>query len=82
MQEAQRGCGLAEALIKAVLAYASARVEQLLLSVAATNTRAIRFYRRLGFQAYAVEPRALKVGQNYVDEIHMIKILTNKVAEI
>ncbi len=80
VQEAQRGNGLAEALIKAIMVYASERVEQLALGAAATNTRAIRFYRRLGFQAYAVEPRALKVGQTYIDEILMLKVLTGEIA--
>ncbi|PIT06525.1 acyl-CoA acyltransferase [Bradyrhizobium nitroreducens] len=75
VREALRGSGLAEAIVKTVLAHAGRRVEQVQLSVAATNERAIRFYRRLGFQAYATEPRALKVGQTYIDELLMVRFL-------
>jgi ribosomal protein S18 acetylase RimI-like enzyme len=75
VREAQRGSGLAEAIVDAVLAHAREGVEQVQLSVAATNDRAIRFYRRLGFEAYATEPRALKVGQRYIDELLMVRFL-------
>jgi ribosomal protein S18 acetylase RimI-like enzyme len=72
VREALRGSGLAEAIVKAVLAHARQRVEQVQLTVAVTNERAIRFYRRLGFEAYATEPRALKVGKTYIDELLMV----------
>ncbi len=73
VREALRGSGLAEAIVKAILAHATKRVEQVQLSVAATNERAIRFYRRLGFEAYATEPRALKIGRTYIDELLMVR---------
>src|ERR1700683_70967 len=75
VRESQRGTGLAEAIVNTVLAHARTRVEQVQLSVTATNERAIRFYRRLGFEAYATEPKALKVGDRYVDELLMVRFL-------
>jgi RimJ/RimL family protein N-acetyltransferase len=33
---------------------------------------AIRTYRKFGFETYGTEPRALKVGSEYVDEHLMI----------
>jgi ribosomal protein S18 acetylase RimI-like enzyme len=71
VREALRSRGLAEAIVKAVLAHAR-ELEQVQLSVATTNERAIRLYRRLGFEAYATEPRALKVGQTHIDELLMV----------
>jgi ribosomal protein S18 acetylase RimI-like enzyme len=72
VREIQRGTGLAETVMNAVLTHAKTRVEQVQLSVAVNNERAIRFYRRFGFEAYATEPRALKVGQTYIDELLMV----------
>jgi ribosomal protein S18 acetylase RimI-like enzyme len=48
------------------------QVEQVLLSVAATQEAAIRLYRSLGFEPFGREPRALKIGNRYVDEEYMI----------
>jgi ribosomal protein S18 acetylase RimI-like enzyme len=70
-----RGSGLAEAIVDTVLEHAAKRVEQVLLTVAAHNRRAIRFYKRLGFKGFATEPRALKVGPRYVDELLMVRFL-------
>ncbi len=47
-------------------------VEQVLLSVTATQTAAIGLYQSLGFESFGLEPRALKIGDRYVDEDHMI----------
>lgn len=49
-----------------------AGLEQVLLSVARTQEAAIRLYRSLGFEPYGCEPRALKVGNRFIDEEHMI----------
>lgn len=75
VREAARGSGLAAAIVDTVLDHAATRVEQVLLTVAAHNRRAIRFYERLGFVSYATEPRALKVGTRYVDELLMVRFL-------
>lgn len=76
--EPARGSGLAAAIVQAVLAHAASRVEQILLTVAAENGRAIRFYERQGFVAYGTEPRALKVGAHYLDELLMIRFLDDR----
>lgn len=70
-----RGTGLAEAMIEAALAYARDHVEQVLISVIADNKRARRFYEKMGFEPYGVEPRALKIGGKYYDEEFRVKIL-------
>jgi RimJ/RimL family protein N-acetyltransferase len=75
VRQSARGSGLAETIVNTVLEYAAERVEQVLLTVAAHNHGAIRFYERLGFKAYATEPRALKVGSRYVDELLMARFL-------
>jgi ribosomal protein S18 acetylase RimI-like enzyme len=46
-------------------------LELLALSVAAHNGDAGRLYRRFGFQPFGVEPGALKVDGQYIDEEHM-----------
>jgi ribosomal protein S18 acetylase RimI-like enzyme len=47
-------------------------VEQVLLSVAATQEAAIRLYRSVGFESFGREPRALRIGEQFVDEEYMI----------
>ena len=66
-----RGSGLATALVRQVIGAASRTVEELRLTVAASNAAAIRVYARCGFRAYGVEPRALKIGDRYHDEMLM-----------
>ena len=50
-------------------------IEQMMLSVATTQTAAVRLYRSFGFESYGCERRALKVGDRYVDEEHMVLYL-------
>ncbi|HMD47580.1 MAG TPA: GNAT family N-acetyltransferase [Bryobacteraceae bacterium] len=70
----QRGEGAGRALIARLLhdARRDPSLEQILLAVASSQTAAIQLYRSFGFETFGVEPRALKVGSSYVDEIHMI----------
>jgi len=68
-----RGSGLASALVDAVVAAATGRVELLRLAATAGNERALRLYRRHGFEIYATEPRALKLGDRYFDEVLMMR---------
>lgn len=70
-----RGQGIAGALMQAVIGAARGEVEQLLLAVVQGNDDALALYRRLGFEIYGVEPRALKTGNGYVDEALMIRFL-------
>lgn len=73
----QRGKGLGNALLAALLKKAQAipGLEQILLAVAAGQEAAIQLYRKFGFKAFGTEPRALKVGSEYVDEMHMLLML-------
>jgi ribosomal protein S18 acetylase RimI-like enzyme len=43
-----------------------------LLSVAATETAAIVLYRSLGFQLFGCKPRALRVGDRFIDEEYLV----------
>ncbi len=54
-----------------VIDTAADTVEELRLAVVASNTTAVRLYTRRGFRAYGVEPRALKIGDRYHDEMLM-----------
>ena len=67
-----RNRGLGQELIAAVLKMAKEDplFEQVLL--ATSQQVASRIYARLGFEIYGTEPRALKVGSEYVDEHQMI----------
>ena len=55
---------------------ARARAEQLTLSVV-SNSSAVALYRRLGFEVYGTEPRALKGDDGYADELLMVRFLVN-----
>ena len=51
-----------------LLDHARGWVTQLQCSVTSENTVAANLYQRLGFVAYGVEPRALRVDGQYYDE--------------
>ena len=63
--------GIGAALLTALLREAAAIVEEVRLTVVTTNVSAVRLYERMGFTAYGSEPRALKVGNCYHDELLM-----------
>lgn len=76
-----RKAGIGKALMAAVIGYARGRVDQVHLTVVADNAGAYRLYRRLGFQAYGIEPRALRYGGCDFDEILMVHIIEAAVSE-
>lgn len=80
VRENRRGSGVVDAVMTALLAHATEHVEQIHLSVAATNERAIGFYRRLGFESFGTEPRALKVNGIYIDELLMVKFMDRQMS--
>jgi ribosomal protein S18 acetylase RimI-like enzyme len=47
-------------------------VEQVLLAVTTTQEAAAKLYRSLGFESYGCEPRALKIGERYLDEEYLV----------
>jgi RimJ/RimL family protein N-acetyltransferase len=65
------GTGLATALIARLLDHAAQVVEEVHLTVGASNTKAVRLYARAGFRQYALVERGLKVGEDYHDELLM-----------
>jgi GNAT superfamily N-acetyltransferase len=66
-----RRTGLAAALVQRVVEHARTVVEELCLTVVASNAAACRLYGTAGFKAYGLERRALKVGSEYHDEVLM-----------
>ncbi len=68
VQAAERHQGLGRGLVEQVIGHAQSRVEQLHATVSTTNLAARQLYRQLGFQIYGLEPRGLKVGEQYHDQ--------------
>jgi RimJ/RimL family protein N-acetyltransferase len=66
-----RGTGLAACLVRRVIAQARPLVEEICLTVVASNAAAYRLYSRAGFEQYGLERRALKIGDAYYDEALM-----------
>lgn len=71
-----RGKGVSGQLMAALTAHARTKVEMMVLQVSIENFAARHSYLNAGFQSYGVEPKALKVGDRYVDEEHMWLDLT------
>lgn len=72
VRPAARGSGAARALFDGLIAHARAvGVEVLQLGVGDFNARALAFYRRLGFEPFGLELRALKLPDRYIDEVQM-----------
>lgn len=70
-----RGRGIGRSLMAEALARAAPLpgLEQVHLAVVATNAAAVTLYRSLGFTVYGRDPRALKLGDRYVDEELMVR---------
>ncbi len=70
-----RRLGIGRALVEAVIGLAGGQVERLCLAVAIDNGAAIALYRACGFQPYGVEPDALRVNGQSVDELLMQRLV-------
>ncbi len=69
----ERGKGVGRAILQMLLERAALiGVEQIGLSVTTTQTAAIGLYRSLGFESWGCEPKALKIGDRYLDEEYMV----------
>ena len=68
-----RGKGMAGAMMQEIIGRARGikGLEQILL-VASAHLPAQRLYKALGFETYGLEPRSLKIGAEYVDDVLMI----------
>ena len=71
-QPAYRNKGIADALVKQVVAHARKRVNQLHLTVVTTNQTAIKLYEKNGFRIYGTEPHTLKIDDQFYDEHMMV----------
>ena len=72
-----RRCGIARSLLDAVLNRIRdlRDIRQVSLAVATTQRGAMSLYASAGFTTYGLEPRALRVGSEYVDEEHRVLLL-------
>jgi ribosomal protein S18 acetylase RimI-like enzyme len=66
--------GIGRLLIQEFVTYARQvpGLEQINLSVVTSNEPARRLYESMGFETFGVEVRALKLGDQYWDEAHMV----------
>lgn len=69
-----RGRGIGKALLSQAIAHAESLtgLVQIHLSVVSIQEAARHLYRALGFEVYGLEPRTLKVGEQYLDEELMV----------
>lgn len=74
----RRGHGIGRALLEEVIRHAESdpSLEQIMLAVATDQTAAKALYRSLGFESWGTEPRAMKVGAQYVSEEYMVRFRT------
>jgi GNAT superfamily N-acetyltransferase len=70
----KRGEGLGRGLLERLLerAHRIEGVEQISLSVTETRSATIHLYRSLGLQSFGCEPRALRIGDRFIDEQYMV----------
>jgi ribosomal protein S18 acetylase RimI-like enzyme len=71
---AARGQGIAKAMLTQMLdrVHGYPGLEQVMLSVSVSQDAARQLYSALGFEVFGYEKHALKVGETYVDEEHMV----------
>ena len=70
---AARGKGIGRALLEAVVAHARSKdgLLSLTLTVTEGNEPAVSLYRRVGFQAFGVEPMAIRTPSGFKGKVHM-----------
>ena len=70
---AARGKGVGREMLVEVIESARAlpEIRCVRLMVAVTQEAARHLYKELGFRMFGTEPWSLKIGEQYVDEIHM-----------
>ncbi len=72
VQPQERGKGVGDMLVQAVIAHAKKHVMQLHLACVITNVGAIKLYQRHGFLLYGTEPRSLRMGETFYDDALMV----------
>jgi len=75
-----RGQGAGRRMLQMVVERAAKiqGLEQILINVTTTQAAAIAIYRSVGFTSFGVEPKALKIGDLYIDEEYMVLRLARK----
>ncbi|MBU3847945.1 MAG: GNAT family N-acetyltransferase [Candidatus Acinetobacter avistercoris] len=68
--------GVANELLRTVINYAKQHIEQILLTVASDNFKAVKLYKKFNFEVYGIEFKALKDGDEYIDE-QLMKLFLN-----
>ena len=70
----EQGRGVGKALLDALIERASAdgELQQLTLTVTAGNAAAERLYARAGFVPFGSLPRAIRIGERYLDKHHLM----------
>ena len=73
VDERCRGLGAGAALVRAVLDHARARpgLSHVTLTVTEGNEPALRLYRACGFEAFGVEPMAIRTPRGLLGKVHM-----------
>ena len=66
-----RGSGLSRLLLSAIIDEGQSTLRSLRLCVVSSNQAAIRLYKSMGFEEWAVEVDALNVNGKYYDELLM-----------
>lgn len=66
-----RGSGLSGELLAAIIEEGRKSLRSLRLCVVTSNEAAIKLYKSAGFEEWALEIEALKVGETYYDELLM-----------
>jgi len=66
-----RGTGLSRALVREIIEQAKPLVEEICLTVVASNAAAHQLYSAAGFERYGLERRAIRVGDDYFDDVLM-----------
>ena len=74
---AMRSRGIGKALLKEfdTLVRKLPGLEQVVLSVTADHAAAVKLYEGAGFVRYGLQPRAIKIGEQYHDKALMLKQL-------
>jgi ribosomal protein S18 acetylase RimI-like enzyme len=73
----EQGNGTGRELLRALIERTSAdgELRLLTLSVTASNLGAVRLYQRAGFTRYGTLPRAIRIGERFLDKDLMLKDL-------
>jgi RimJ/RimL family protein N-acetyltransferase len=72
-----RRAGLAQSMLELAIATARAwpAIDSVRLSASIRSVQARRLYERLGFVPWGIEPRAMSLNGEQIDEVHMVKFL-------